>query len=254
VVFAGASAATERVKLTVDGRPLSAKPDVALSRGGAVYANVVELTRAFGGFLTFQPHGVVKVTMRGTNFTFAPGKGGAFEWSGDLYVPLSAITGAKTGITMQRLSAHRADLHVAVFGPSGTTPSAPASAGSLSPAMALAILPSANVAQDGLHVSVAVKNTQDKPYTLNFPTSARAAFVVDKDGVTVWDSSRGKRYLQSLSPVTLAPGETVTYSDVWTGWSAAGPGRYQLRARLMTATPVVSSPVSLGVVSGAGSS
>ena len=254
-----ALAADTRVNLTLDGRPISRKPDVALLRNGQMFVDAVDLTRVFSGFLVFEPEETVKIAVRGHTGTFHAGQRAAridgkavtlpepaFLHNGDLYIPVSVILGPQTGISLVKLGPRRADLHVAAFAPAATD--AARSSGSITPALALAIVPTASAAADGLHVSVSVRNALDTPYVLTFPTSARAEFMVDKNGSTVWDSTQGKRFLQSISMVTLAPDEAVTYSDVWSGWSVAGPGRYQLRARLMLKSPIVSSPVSLGVV------
>lgn len=251
-------AADTPVNLTLDGRPISRKPDVAVMRNGQLFVDVVDLTRVFDGFLVFEPGQTVKIAIRGHTGTFVAGKLAArvdgkpvtlpeapFLRNGDLYIPIGVILGRRTGISLAKLGPRRADLRVAAF--AGASDGARASS-SPTPALALAILPTATVAPDGLHVSVSVRNALDVPYVLTFPTSARAEFMVDRNGSTVWDSAQGKRFLQSFSSVTLAPDEAVSYSDVWTGWSTAGPGRYQLRARLMLKLPILSSPVSLGVV------
>ena len=254
-----ALAADTRVALTLDGRPISRKPDVALLRNGQMFVDVVDLTRVFSGFLIFEPGETVKIAIRGHTGTFRGGQRAAridgkavtlpepaFLQNGDLYIPITVILGKSTGISLVKLGPRRADLHVTAFAAAPTAE--PRSLSRMTPALALAIVPTASVAADGLHVSVSVRNALDTPYVLTFPTSARAEFMIDKDGSTVWDSAQGKRFLQSISSLTLAPDEAVTYSDVWSGWSAAAAGRYQLRARRMLKSPVVSSPVSLGVV------
>ena len=52
--------------------------------------------------------------------------------------------------------------------------------------------------------------------------------------------------------LTFEPHASKSFSDLWTGFAAAGAGRYALRAKLLTSAPIVSSPVSLGVLPGAG--
>ena len=247
-----AAAADSVVHLTLDGRPISSKPDVALLHGGAVFVDAVDFTKVANGLLVFEGKETVKIVVRGHTATFRAGERSArldgktvqlaqapFEHNGELYIPLAAVLKGSPGTTLHVIDKSHADLHLAVF----TNPDT----ASATPAVALAVIPTASVAADGLHVSVTIRNVLDVPYTLTFPTSARATFLVDRDGSTVWDSSAGKRFLQSISQVTLAPGEAQTFADVWTGWSAADSGRYQLRARLELRTPLVSSPVSLGV-------
>ncbi|MBV8601539.1 MAG: hypothetical protein JO359_08255 [Candidatus Eremiobacteraeota bacterium] len=246
------AAADTPVHLTLDGRPISEKTDVAVLHDGELFIDAVDFTRVANGLLVFEGKGTVKLAVRGHAATFSAGTRTAridgksvtlahapFERHGDLYIPFAAILKQSPGTTLHVIDKTHADVHLAVFN-TVDTPLA-------SPAVALAVIPTASAAADGLHVSVTIRNTLDVPYTLTFPTSARATFLVDRDGTTVWDSSGGKRFLQSLGQVTLAPGEAQTYADVWPGWSAADPGRYQLRARLELRTPLISSPVSLGV-------
>ena len=241
------------VNLTLDGRPISRKADVALERNGAMFVDAVDFTRVFNGLLVFGPEGAVKIIVRGHSSTFVPGNRVAhidgkavklpeapFVHNGDLYVPVSVILGSATGISLHRIDATHADLHLTVFAGATDNPRQ-------SPASVLAVVPSASVASDGLHVMVTVRNTQDTPYALTFPTSARATFMIDRDGVNVWSSSQGKRYLQALYHTSLPPDGAFTFSDVWPAWNGADPGRYQLRVRVMLSPPLESSPVSLGV-------
>lgn len=99
-----ASAKDRVVHLLLDGRPLD-RPGavVALLHGGVVYADVVDLVKAFSGLLTF--HGkAVWVTIGDTYAVFTAGSktatvdrysmdlpGKPFMRNGDIYVPLSAF-------------------------------------------------------------------------------------------------------------------------------------------------------------------
>lgn len=97
---APAFALDKTVKLTLDGRPVDRKGGVALAHQGTVYADVVDLVRAFNGLLTFHGKGVT-VTIDGTTARFTVGsrtaflgedaatmRGQAFLHNGDIYVPL----------------------------------------------------------------------------------------------------------------------------------------------------------------------
>ncbi len=97
---APASAADKNVKLTLDGRPVDRSGGIAVARGGVVYADVVDLVKAFDGLLTF--HGnAVEVTIDSVTATFSAGSrtallqegsatmpGQVFRRNGDFYVPL----------------------------------------------------------------------------------------------------------------------------------------------------------------------
>ena len=97
---APALAADKTVKLTLDGRPVDRRGGIAVAHRGVVYADVVDLVKAFNGLLTF--HGkTVLLTVDGTTAEFTAGsrtarlgedavtmRGQAFRRNGDLYVPL----------------------------------------------------------------------------------------------------------------------------------------------------------------------
>lgn len=251
------AAADVPVNLTLDGRPISNKPDVAVMHDGVMFVDAVDFTKVFNGLLVFSGKEGVKIAVRGHSATFHAGERHAtidgktvqlqaapFVRGGDIYIPIKTILAPRTAITMRETGPNEADLHLAVF----STHMSAQTGSHASPAKALSLVQSANAASDGLHVAVKVTNTLSVPYTLNFSSGARATFLIDRDGASVWDSSQGQRYTQSLSHVTLAPGEAVTYTAVWTAWSTQPAGRYQLRTRLMLVPPLVSSPSSLGVV------
>jgi Copper amine oxidase N-terminal domain len=114
-----------RVTLTLDGRPVSRNSGVAVARDGVIYADVVDLTRAFNGLLTF--HGpATLVTIDGKTATFTAGsrtaqinqgaimmRGQAFMRNGDLFVPLdffvTQVAGAKLRVNR---ALTKADIYV----------------------------------------------------------------------------------------------------------------------------------------------
>jgi hypothetical protein len=96
-----ALAADKPVQVTLDGRSVDRHGGIAVARQGVVYADVVDLVRAFDGVLTF--HGkAVLVTVRETTARFTVGSrtalvqqgsvvmsGRTFRRNGDIYVPLA---------------------------------------------------------------------------------------------------------------------------------------------------------------------
>jgi hypothetical protein len=88
------------VALTLDGRPVDRHGGIAVAHQGIVYADVVDLVKAFNGLLTFH-HDAALVTIQGTTARFTLGsrtalidqgsvvmRGPAFRRNGDIYVPL----------------------------------------------------------------------------------------------------------------------------------------------------------------------
>jgi hypothetical protein len=97
---APAPAADRNVKLTLDGRPVDRAGGIAVLHNGVIYADVVDLVKAFDGLLTFQGPATV-VTINGVTARFTLGSrtatigdgaitmpGQTFRRNGDVYVPL----------------------------------------------------------------------------------------------------------------------------------------------------------------------
>lgn len=112
------------VRLTLDGRPVDRQGGIALAHRGVVYADVVDLVKAFDGLLTFHGKTVV-VTLSGTTAAFTAGsrtarlglgavtmRGQAFERNGDLYVPLDFFV---TQVAHARLQVDRSFAHANIF-------------------------------------------------------------------------------------------------------------------------------------------
>lgn len=90
------SAGSDVYTVSIDGRPLSDKPkDIgALDRYGVVYVDVVLMTRAFSGLLTFHQGGkvlMVSIEQHNATFTVGRGLGAPFIYNGDMFVPLIAF-------------------------------------------------------------------------------------------------------------------------------------------------------------------
>ena len=244
------------INVRVDERPADRKGGIAVIRNGATFVDVVDITKVFSGLLLFGKN-TVRINIGGASANFVVGRRKAmirgkyvtlplapFNRKGDIYVPLKVIVDLAGGVL--RVNTHKRLAYITTA--SNLNRPIALSTPTLSPLNALSLGTSAKTAGDGLHVSLTVTNVSAAPYTLNFPNGARAAFVVSKDGGDVWDSSTAMRYTESKSAEVLAPGESRTYSAVWAGFSASGAGRYLLRAKLLSTTPVSASPRSIGVV------
>jgi hypothetical protein len=121
---APAGAADRVVRLVLDGRPVDRAGGIAVLHGGVVYADVVDLVKAFSGLLTL--HGpAVWVTIGDTYAVFTNGSrtakidrgsiqlpGPCFMRNGDVYVPLGAF--ARVAKAQVRLNPARTEADVSV--------------------------------------------------------------------------------------------------------------------------------------------
>ena len=122
---APALASDSVVHLTLDGRPVDRSGGIAVLHNGVVYADVVDLTKAFDGLLTF--HGnAAEITINGITATVTAGSrtmtiqqgsivmpGPVFRRNGDLYVPLSTFVTRVAKAQVRTDAAHtRADIYV----------------------------------------------------------------------------------------------------------------------------------------------
>ena len=259
--LSAAFAADVPYEIMVDGRPVDASHHSGLNRAGIVYVNVVRAVKTFDGLLTFDRGGLVRVSIGDRKLVFTIGSksaaldgsplqlsGAPFKVLGDVYVPLAPVaTLAHAKLTVNR-RLHRAALTLgagegfAVPAPTGTEQSDVQP----SPAQALTFATSATPEGDGLHARVVIANTTSKAYTIDFPTANQVAFVILRDGTEVWSSARPAE-AGAPSHVTIEPRGRDTISETIAAFAGLGAGRFQLRVRLMTAVPVDSAPVSLGV-------
>jgi hypothetical protein len=115
-------------------------------------------------------------------------------------------------------------------------------------AASLSLTPSSSVdAQGALHVHLDVVNVSAAPLTLEFPNGGRVAFIVSSGGTAVWDSTRGQVFTMIVGFKTLAPKESVSYDAVWPQFGAQPAADYQLTARLMLRSPIVSRAVPITI-------
>lgn len=250
------------VTVRVDERPADRGAGIAVIRNGAVFIDAIDINKVFSGLLLFSKNSV-RINIGGASANFVVGRktatvrgaevalpAASFIRKGDIYVPLKLVcdlAGATVAVDPRKAVASITTAGYSNRSAAGSMPT-------LSPLNALSLKTTGEVASDGLHLSMIVTNVSSAPYVLNFPSGARAAFVVSKDGSDVWDSSTATRYTESKATETIAPGETRTYTAVWAGYAASGSGRYLMRAKLLTTTPVSASPHSIGVVAPAATS
>ncbi len=92
------------VDLTLDGRPVDRHSGVAVLHHGFVFADAIDLTKCFDGFITLLRSGAATITIGPNTGTFTPGLPRAtvndtvvplpaapFRRNGDLFVPLEAF-------------------------------------------------------------------------------------------------------------------------------------------------------------------
>jgi hypothetical protein len=258
----------------VDGRPVDARTPSGISHGGVMFVDVVRAVKTFDGLLTFAG-GRTRVTISGTTIDFRIGSsygfmgttrvqlpGAPFVAEGQTYVPLATIAKlASARLTIDRRN-HRDYLALAPLPAPSPTPPQPesslnASSDDLvpSPAQALTVSTVARSDAAGLHARAVVANRTARPYVIPFPTAAQIEFVVSRNGTEIWNSLQGPaaRPESSPSPAATALPSTLTVpahgttalTATWSGYAKAGPGRYTLRVRMLTAIPIDEPPISL---------
>ncbi len=265
------AAADTPYTLQLNARGIEPSPTpAALERSGVVYIDVTRATRIFDGLVSFSGD-AVRLSIQHSVGDFHVGRGTAringkqvtlpgapFREYGTIYLPITTVVirlgGARLHLDGKT---HLAQILVGPRQPPAAvapTPSPQVSlsddGGALQPSLgqALRLTPSGSVDAAGLHVRVEVTNRTSEPVVANFASGAQIAFVVFRNGTEVWDSTAGKMFIQSETSLTFEAHASRSFSDLWSGFAAAGAGRYALRAKLLTDTPIVSSPVSLGVL------
>ena len=79
------------------------------------------------------------------------------------------------------------------------------------------LLPSLTVttASGAVTFNLQVTNVSDAPIELVFPDGQSAEFVVRRNGEEIWRWSDGQMFTQAVRQITLAPGESRSYSGEW---------------------------------------
>lgn len=125
---APAAAGDAVVELTLDGRPVDRHAGAALLHHGLVFADAIDLTKCFDGFITLQRSGAATITIGPNTGTFTPGSssatinavetalpGAPFRVNGDLFVPLETFISDVAGASVRMSpTLRRADIRVAV--------------------------------------------------------------------------------------------------------------------------------------------
>jgi hypothetical protein len=270
--FASAFAAADvpyTLELNARGMLPSKTPD-ALERSGVVFIDAARATRIFDGLVTYSGD-ALHLTIQHASGDFHVGRtaarvsgaqvtlpGAPFRAYGTIYLPISTVVVRLAGARL-RLDRQAHVAQIVVRSPRTPLPATNAPSpqvsltdegGPLQPSLgqALRLTASSSVDGAGLHVRVDIANRTGTPLVATFASGAHVAFLVFRNGAEVWDSSAGKMFIQAETTLTFEPHATLSFSDVWPGFAAAGPGSYELRAKLLTETPLLSSPVSLGTL------
>lgn len=103
-----------------------------------------------------------------------------------------------------------------------------------------------------LRMTLSLRNNSGQPLQLSFPTSQRYDFVVRHDGgQEVWRWSADKVFAQVLGEETLAPGEILTFEEVWDQRDNSGNqvalGRYLIEGIIVGCPPDTSCRLTASV-------
>ncbi len=261
---AGSRAADVRYNVYIAGRPLDRAGHSGLVHRGVTYVNVVRAVKAFNGLLAFTGR-VVRVAIGKRSLVFTVGSrtalvdgqtpvtlsGAPFLLQGDIYAPAVAVArlaGAKLAVDTARRSVELEPGAGEQYPPPAPARTEAAESDEVlpSPAQALTFVPTATFDATGLHAKVDITNLTARPYSLSFPGGTQIAFVVERNGAEVWNSAASAPP-SAAGTLRFDPHETKTETVDWPGFAKRAPGRYTLRVRLLTAPPLDSAPVSLGV-------
>jgi hypothetical protein len=250
-------------RVLIDGRGVDKLGWSALQHDGVVYIDVVRAVKTFDGLLTFGHEGLLRILIGGRTLDLALGSksalldgttrirlpGAPFKLNGTTYVPIGVV--AKLGKSSVSFDPKHHTVNLLTGHSIGFAPTVPANPNGNdevlpSAAIALSIVPSAVVERDGLHATATIANKLTAPYVVSFPSSNQVAFVVERNGNEIWNSSAAKSP-GPASTLDFSPNETITVSAIWPDFAKAGAGSYTLRVRLLTLIPVETSPLSIGV-------
>ena len=107
--------------------------------------------------------------------------------------------------------------------------------------------------RDRITIAVIIRNRSDAPQTLTVPSSqTHDCIVYSGDKKEVWRWSAGRMFAQMITELTLAPGESRTFTTSWdltdrTG-SPLSPGDYSAVGLVPGPTPgLTSTPVTFTI-------
>ncbi|HEY3316176.1 MAG TPA: BsuPI-related putative proteinase inhibitor, partial [Bacillota bacterium] len=88
---------------------------------------------------------------------------------------------------------------------------------------------------EAVNFTFTVKNNNTAPVTIIFPTAQQYDLIVTLNNSAVWQWSLGQAFGQTVTEMTLAAGQTVTYAATWGQLSSAGQavaaGQYAIKAQ-----------------------
>jgi hypothetical protein len=102
------------------------------------------------------------------------------------------------------------------------------------------------VVERDVTLELMVKNISPAPVQIDFDSAQQYDFIVRSfaSGAVVWQWSANKSFGQSLGSRTLAPGETVVFSEPW---NAAAAGNYLIQALLTSRSHRAAASASIDV-------
>lgn len=102
-----------------------------------------------------------------------------------------------------------------------------------------------------VELTLAVANPGSTSLTLTAPSSQRYDFTVLKDAAEIWRWSAGRMFLTVLTDLTIPPGETRAFTEVWDqrdlNGNPVGPGEYLVVGTLIGGQQVGLTPQRLRI-------
>lgn len=97
--------------------------------------------------------------------------------------------------------------------------------------------------QGEVPLRLVIQNTGTRPVTLNFNSGQQFDFEVIQNGAVIWNWAKDRSFPQSLSAITLKPGERIAFQTTWNQMTNTGrfarPGEYSVRGYVNAASDVL---------------